>query len=117
MSFKLDRKNKKQNLLILLALFAVLGMMEGVASLASPEPSPAQKSQKVSVPGSAPESDSAIAIEDEAVRTSKQEMYCYRMFAELPEPKLTNKIDKCLVQTSKWTTDDFDVHMPDDPIN
>lgn len=114
MSFKHNRKNKKQNGLILIAMLAVLALVGGVTSLASPTP---RSTQTVSAPASTPESASAVAIEEEAIRTSKQEMYCYRMFAELKEPRLTKKIDKCLVLTSKWTTENFDAHMPPDPTN
>lgn len=116
MSFKHNRRNKKQTLLLLIALLAVLGLIGGVASLSSSESSSAQKSKTVSAPVATPDSATAATIA-EAIRTSKQEMYCYRMFAGLKEPALTNKIDKCLDQTDQWTTEEFDAHMPSDPTN
>lgn len=116
MSFKHDHSNKKRNLFILIAMLAGLTIVGGVASMSSSESRPAQKSQTVSAPVATPDSAITDKIAD-AIRTSKQEMYCYRMFAGLKEPMLTHKIDKCLDQTHTWTTEDFDAHMPTDPTS
>lgn len=116
MSIKIDRTNKKRNLFILIAMLAVLAIVGGIASLSSPQPRPAQASQQVSAPVATQVAITDVEVQ-EAVRSSKQEMYCYRLFANLKESMQTRKIENCLDQTHEWTTEDFDTNMPADPTN
>lgn len=50
-------------------------------------------------------------IQQTQTLSSKQEMYCYRLNQHLPEPDLTQAIEKCLSDTQGWTLAQFEEEL------
>jgi hypothetical protein len=115
MHFQYDRKNKPQQILLLIALIGLLGLIGLVANRSQASSQPSKPVSAVATP-TADQLKEADEV-DEAVLSSKQEMYCYRLFAHITnEARQTKKIDKCVDKTSNWTVEDFDAQMPPDPL-
>lgn len=104
MSFKYDRKNKTQTLMLLFAMGAVLAVIALVSSVV---PS-SQATDPVST-GSTPKVlTEEESIQEEQERTSKQAEFCSQSNAGTPEPAFTKAYEKCLEFTKNSTIEDFD---------